>query len=151
MAPPDKTFERPDEERVDERIRHSLEVRHAGRLVFVSDGKWLHPLFELETFLQEHTIPPGELVVHDKIVGRAAALLLVYLGVSRVVADLLSRGGQEVLEHYKVSYQFVTLVDRILCRTEELLAHELDPARAHRMLLELARGGSSTGQQPPSP
>lgn len=132
-------------------MRHSLEVRHKGGLIFVSDRKWLHPLFELERFLQEHTIPAGELVVRDKIVGRAAALLLVYLGVSRVAADLLSRRGQEVLEHYKLSYQFATLVDRILCKTEELLAHELDPARAYRVLCELARGGSSTGQQPPSP
>jgi hypothetical protein len=150
LASQERIDSQPGDKHADLPSRHSLEVLHEGRLVFVSDRKWLHPLFELERFLHKHTIPVEELVVHDKIVGRAAALLLVHLGVSRVVADLLSKRGQEVLEHYRVSYRFATLVDRILCKTEELLAQELDPARAYWMLVELARGGSSPDQQPPS-
>ncbi len=120
-------------------LRHSLEVYQQDRLVFASDSKWLYPLFELERFLKAQALEPAGLVVHDKIVGRAAALLLVHLGIEQVVADLLSKMGQEVLERFHVRYEFRMLVDRILCKTEELLAGEFDPAKAYELLAERAQ------------
>ncbi len=123
-------------------LRHSLEVYRKGCLVFASEGKWLHPLFQLEEFMRRQGWNGGELVVHDKIVGRAAALLCVYLGVSEVVAELLSSKGQQVLEHHRVPYRYKALAERILCRTEELLAEELDPARAYAVLVALRGRGS---------
>ncbi|MDZ7337532.1 MAG: DUF1893 domain-containing protein [candidate division KSB1 bacterium] len=131
-------------------LGHSLEVYRGECLVFASDGKWLHPLFELEDFLRRQGLSASELVVVDKIVGRAAALLCVYFGVGRVVAELLSIRGQQVLEYHRVPYQYGALVDRILCRTEELLAQEWDPARAYAVLAELrARSLDSQPAKPP--
>ena len=52
---------------------HALEVYQGETLIFYSDGKWLHPLLDLEQFLAAHPYDPGALSVHDKIVGRAAA------------------------------------------------------------------------------
>ena len=48
--------------------------------VFTSTGKWLHPLFELEDYLVEHGLEPGNLILQDKIIGKAAALLIHRLG-----------------------------------------------------------------------
>jgi len=127
-----------------------LAVYQAGRLIFSSDSKWLHPLFELERFIQAHALVPARLVVHDKIVGRAAALLLVHIGVQQVIADLLSKLGQEVLERHKVRYEFRTLVDRVLCRTEELLADEFDPTKAYQLLASLAQRAQG-GEEPRQP
>ncbi len=120
-------------------MEHALEVRHDGTLIFWSDGKWLHPLFDLAAFLAASPLASGELRLRDKIVGRAAALLAVHLGIGHVHADVLSRHGQAVLMQFGVAHTYDTLVDRIACRTEDLLLNDTDPADAFTMLAERAR------------
>lgn len=117
-------------------MTHSLEVYYQNQLIFFSDRNWIYPLFELEKFLQTTGHPVQELLVQDKIVGKAAALLLVYFGISRVRAQLISRLGMETLTHFKVNYEYQQTVDRIYCQTEELLQQEMDPSAAYRLLSE---------------
>ncbi len=69
---------------------HSFEVYHDSRLIFYSDRHWIHPLFEFESFLQQNEIPRQELVICDRIVGKAAALLLAYFHIRQVKAELIS-------------------------------------------------------------
>jgi len=113
---------------------NTLEVYLGEELIFRSDGKWLYPLFELEEFLAGADLEAAQLTVKDKIVGRAAALLEIRLGVGRVVAGIMSELGRRALERHNVEYEYGTLVERILCRTEELLGDEYDPERAYEML-----------------
>ena len=115
-------------------MEHTLQVFSGEALVFFSDGKWLYPLFELEDFLANVDWEPPALTVRDKVVGRAAALLLVRLGIRDVRAGIMSRLGRKGLERYGVRYEYDTLVDRIDCRTEEMLVNEFDPERAHAVL-----------------
>ena len=72
----------------------TLTVFHNGTPIFTSDGKWLHPLFELEDYLTEHAFQPDKLILQDKIIGKAAAFLIHRLGVRTVKAGLL-RGYPE--------------------------------------------------------
>jgi hypothetical protein len=58
----------------------TLTVLHEGTPIFTSYGKWLHPLFELETYLANYPIEPARLLLQDKIIGKAAALLIHRLG-----------------------------------------------------------------------
>ena len=58
----------------------TLTVLRDGVPLFTSYGKWLHPLFELEDYLADHHISPASLVLQDKIIGKAAALLIHRLG-----------------------------------------------------------------------
>ncbi len=128
----------------------TLTARTAGKVVFTSAAKWLHPIFELEVFLcsaeaAAQGVSAATLDVEDKIVGRAAALLLVNLGVGSVQARLLSEHGREVLEAHAVRYGYDELVARIDCSTETLLMGVNDPADAHRLLqarAQRARGGN---------
>ncbi|MBN2468776.1 MAG: DUF1893 domain-containing protein [Deltaproteobacteria bacterium] len=119
-------------------MEHTIEAWLEGVLVFHSNGKWLYPLFELERFLKFSDYDPSDLLVKDKIVGRAAALLLIYFGVRSIAADVLSKPGQEALETFKVRYEYGELVDRIACQTEEMLWDECNPGRAYEILLEKA-------------
>jgi len=112
----------------------TLRVHYEGRQVFSSAGKWLHPLFELEEFLSTVSYPPEGVLVEDKIVGKAAALLLVRLGVRRVNAGVLSELAKAVLARYEVRFSFTTIVERIDCRTEILLADVEDPEQAYRVV-----------------
>lgn len=119
---------------------HSLEVFFQNQLIFYSNRSWLHPLFELEVFLQEHEYNPAELIVKDKIVGKAAALLMIYINIGRIEAQLLSEVAKDTLEHFKIPFTYGKLVDRIKCRTEELLLNEFDVNKAYWLLWERAYG-----------
>lgn len=118
--------------------RASLELSLDSRVLFRSAGKWLHPLFELEDFLADSGLARGDLSLRDRIVGKAAALLIVRLGIRRVHAQILSRLGREVLQAHGATLSWDRLVDRIACRTEALLAEEKDPQAAYTRLRQLA-------------
>lgn len=121
-------------------MTHSLEVFFQNQLIFYNNRSWLHPLFELEVFLQEHEYNPAELLVKDKIVGKAAALLMIYLNIGRIEAQLLSKVAKDTLEHFKIPFNYSKLVNRIKCRTEELLLNEFDVNKAYQLLWERAYG-----------
>jgi zinc transport system ATP-binding protein len=112
----------------------TLTVLRDGVPVFTSYGKWLHPLFELEDYLAEHPVQPEHLVLQDKIIGKAAALLIHRLGFRTVKVGLLSRPGEAVLRHHGIAYTYEQLVDRIHCQTEELLAEVEEPEDAYALL-----------------
>jgi zinc transport system ATP-binding protein len=112
----------------------TLTVFHNGTPIFTSHGNWLHPLFELEEYLAEHAFQPAHLILQDKIIGKAAALLILRLEFRTVKAGVLSRLGQAVLQRHGIAYTYEQLVDRIHCQTEELLATVEDPEEAYRLL-----------------
>ncbi len=112
----------------------TLTVLHEGSTLFTSRANWLHPLFELERYLAKHPVQPKRLVLHDKIIGKAAAFLIHRLGFRTVKAGVLSRLGETVLQRYGIAYTYEQLVDRVHCRTEELLAEVEDVEEAYRLV-----------------
>lgn len=52
----------------------------------------------------------------DRIVGKAAAMLYILLGVSGVYAEVLSKEGRELLEQHHIRAEYGTLTDRIVNR-----------------------------------
>jgi len=112
----------------------TLTVLQDGIPIFTSHGTWLYPLFELEAYLADHAFQPAHLILQDKIIGKAAALLIHRLGFRTVQAGVLSRLGEAVLHRYEIAYTYELLVDRIRCQTEELLATVEDPEEAYRLV-----------------
>ena len=112
----------------------TLIVFRNGTPIFTSYGKWLHPLFELEAYLADHTIEPDQLILQDKIIGKAAALLIHRLGFRIVHAGILSRLGEVVLQRHGIAYTSEQLVERIHCQTEELLTTVEDPEAAYQLV-----------------
>ena len=116
----------------------SLEFLIGGREVFTSSGKWLHPLFDLERYLEETGTDGSAGEVHDRIVGRGSAFLITRLGIRRVHAGLLSRLGKDVFDRWGIECTWDTLIDEIQCRTEGILRSVTDLETAHQLLLERA-------------
>jgi len=112
----------------------TFEVFENGQCVFSSNKHWLHPIFDFEEFLQTW---PGErqsLLVRDKIIGRAAALLLIHLGIRRIHAGTISLLAIRALEHYRVPFTFDLQIDRIACQTENILSETLDSGQAWEII-----------------
>jgi hypothetical protein len=112
----------------------TLTVICNGTPIFTSYGKWLYPLFELEAYLADHAFEPAQLLLQDKIIGKAAALLILRMGFHTVKAGVLSRLGEAVLQRHGIVYTYEQLVDRIHCQTEELLATVEDPEEAYQLV-----------------
>jgi len=106
------------------------------QLIFSSEKNWLYPLIDLSAFLKRQKITDAKLMVEDKVVGRASALILVYLGARRVKAEVLSKLGEEILVKFNVRFEYDNLVDEISCATETLLKEESDPAVAFQLILD---------------
>ena len=104
--------------------------------IFSSDKHWLHPLFDLEAFFAQSGAAPAGTCLVDRITGRAAAFLVVRLGIRDLRTLLLSRRAVPVLEQHGVHYRCREQVDRVACATEDLLAGIQDPEAAWRLLQE---------------
>ena len=117
----------------------SLEVLEQGQVVFTSTGKWLHPLLDLERFLTQARLDVSELIVHDTIIGRAAAALMVRMGFRTVKARMMSTCAVELFEQYGTAFCHDVLVEKIACRTEDLITAGMDLEAIHRMILERAQ------------
>src|SRR5947199_8771695 len=112
----------------------TLTVLQDGTPIFTSHSKWLHPLFELEAYLAEHAFEPAQLLLQDKIIGKAVALLIHRLKFRTVQAGVLSRLGGAVLQRHGMAYTYEQMVDRIYCQTEELLATVEEPEEAYQLV-----------------
>lgn len=117
----------------------SLQVLDENQQVlFSSKGKWLHPLFEAQSFIVEKSLVASSLVLHDRIAGRAAAALAVHIGFCAVRASLMSRLAESVYVRYGVPYWADGIVDRIDCRTEELINDSMHLEEIYSLMLERA-------------
>ena len=123
---------------------HSFEVYFENNLIFYSDNNWIHPLFEFEKFLYAANFPAEKLLVKDKIIGKAAAMLLIHFKIKNIHAKILSRLGREILDAYHISYAYDKLIDRIYCQTEELLSDILDTQISYNLLKDRAEKAHKT-------
>lgn len=112
----------------------TLAVFQNTRILFQSDKKWLYPIFEFEDFLKTHPCRTSTLNVHDKVVGKAAALLMIRLGVGGVHGVVMSKLAVEVLNKAGIPHSCEMLVERIDCQTEELLLNINDANIAYEIL-----------------
>lgn len=128
----------------------SLIVFDGNREIFSCSGSWLHPIFEFEEFLKRSREVSGttysDLWVRDKVIGRAAALLFIRLGVKRVETPLISELAIEVLQYHGCTYRTDQVIPSIQCRTETLLVTTFDPEAAHSIIMERIAANKSRGQ-----
>lgn len=117
----------------------SLTVFVGDQVIFQSDGKWLYPLFDLEDHLKSHPYDMKQTYIHDKVVGKAAALLMVRLGVGQVHGVLMSDLASQVFETWGVPYSYDQRVERIDCQTEAILQEISDPEIAYNILCARAK------------
>ena len=106
-------------------MEHSLIVRLNDQVIFTSDQHWLYPLFELEDYLDQNKLIVQDLFLTDKIAGRAAACLIVRLGIKKCHIGLLSERAIPVFKGHNINFTYDTLVEHIQCRTEDLITDKM--------------------------
>jgi len=122
----------------DKTLEHSLVVKLNAITVFTSDQHWLYPLFELEDYIRQSEQLPSNLFLSDKIAGKAAACLIVYLGIKRCHIELLSERAIPVFKANNIEFTYDQLVDHIQCRTEDLITDKMSISDTYLFLRKRA-------------
>ena len=91
---------------------HSVAVCRAGE-VMTRNGRGIAPLLVIAS---EASALRGASVA-DLIVGKAAALLMAYAGVSEVYAEVMSEAGERTLSEHDIPHSCGLLVPYIIDRT----------------------------------
>ena len=114
----------------------NLLVFSGGEVVFSSDEGGIVPLLEAIDAIGREGL--GDLVTADRIVGRAAVLLNVYLGAREVHAVLISAGAKGLLLERGIPFEFREETDAIkmrdgviFCPFERLVQGVSDPLEAY--------------------
>ena len=126
-----------------EKTGNSLMVYRGGDLVFQSASNGIRPHLEAIEALGEGL--RGTIMV-DKIVGRAAALLILYSGAAEACAAVLSAQGRRVLDMHGLKFTYAEEVEhikmrdgRIYCPFEAMVQDITDPQEAYVAIVEKMR------------
>lgn len=118
-----------------------LKIFSSDTQIFYSESKWLHPIFEFEEFLKTYDGPRTNLSAWDSAIGKAAAVLLVRLGVKQIHGELVSNLAvkyiAQTLGEGKLTWD--TLVDRLMCQTESQLENLTDSDEMYYLLRQRAK------------
>jgi zinc transport system ATP-binding protein len=106
-------------------VERSLIIRNQNNIIFTSDSHWLHPLFEFDDFLSKNAFTVSELFLQDKIAGKAAACMIVRLGIKKCHIELISERAIPVFEKAGIDFTYDTKVEHIDCGTEYLITDDM--------------------------
>ena len=123
---------------------NSLMIYKDSRLLFQSRSKGVAPHIEAIQTLGDQL--RGSTVV-DKLVGKAAALLILYEGAGEAVVDVVSSLGRQVLEARGLRLVYREEVPHIktregvvFCPFERAVQGVEDPEEAYKVVLETLEG-----------
>ena len=85
-------------------------------MFYCSSLRGIRPI--MNWILEDELFLKGALV-GDKVIGKAAALLLVFAEVSGIYAEVISEPAKQVLKEHNIPYAFQTQVPYIINRTKD--------------------------------
>lgn len=109
-----------------------------GTYIWQRSGRGIRPLYDLVTE-EEHNLKGGALA--DIVIGKAAALLILYAGLTSAYARVMSRPAYNLLVHNNVDVVPDVIVEGILnrdqtgpCPMESLTTNLNIPGQAYRLI-----------------
>ena len=128
----------------------TLRVYEDEKLVFSSQKERLLPLLE---YIEGYSVNKRQVVIFDKIMGNAAALLSIKAGVKEVYSPLGSQIAVNTLDKYRIRYHLSEIVPFIqqpnsedMCPMERLSVGK-DPEEFYTALLDtIKRQGGNDGE-----
>jgi hypothetical protein len=118
---------------------NNLMIFREDQLVFQSSGRGIAPLIEaIDTIGRENL---HRVITADRVVGKAAALLNLYMGAAEVHAVVISSGAKRLLSEQGVGFEFLEDTDVmkakdgvVFCPFEKLVWDVSDPKEAHTLI-----------------
>jgi hypothetical protein len=114
-----------------------------GKVIKTSHKRGIMPMLEI---IRDNQNILAETVIADKVIGKAAALLVAGYKVKQIYAEVLSQQAMEVLDQYPILYQYENQVAHIQnrskngqCPMEKLTQSINDPKLAYSNIIQYYR------------
>lgn len=118
---------------------NNLMVFREDELIFSSSGRGIAPLIEAIDAIGRENL--RGVTTADRVVGKAAALLNLYMGATEVHAGVISGGAKRLLSEHGVRYEFLEDTDVVkakdgvvFCPFEKLVWDVSDPEEAYTLI-----------------
>jgi hypothetical protein len=93
----------------------TLQVFSENKIIFQSRKEGVRGLVE---FIEKYGRENKEIVIFDKVVGNAAALLFAFLGAKEIFSQIGSQLAEKTLKEFKIKYYFKETIVNILNKDE---------------------------------
>ena len=93
------------------RSNFCLEIWQGDKIIFQSEKGGIGGLID---FIDKYGTKLENLIIFDRIVGRGAALLIVFLKAKEVFTKIISESGKKVLEESNIEFHFKETVPNIM-------------------------------------
>lgn len=94
--------------------KYSLVLVHSDKIIFSSSKSGLRPLIECIEYCKQHK-PGSDCTLYDKVIGLAAARLIVHSGlISLVNTPVMSKEAKKLLAENGIKASAEKIVERIL-------------------------------------
>ncbi|HOW57560.1 MAG TPA: DUF1893 domain-containing protein [Smithellaceae bacterium] len=122
--------------------KYSLALLQDDRIIFTSGSRGLRPLLDC---LEKYRGQKDKLILHDKVIGLAAAKLVVYYGIiAGIQTKLASRPAKEFLDANGIDIAAGAVVENILtgdrraiCPGEAIALKTADPEDFKKQIMVL--------------
>lgn len=121
-------------------LKENITCAVYGDRLCTSEERGIRPLL---LWLRENPRALRGAAAADRIIGRAAAFILIYGGASYVYGEVMSRGAKKLLDEAGIKAEYSALCDCIvnrrgdgICPMEQLTADETDPEHAVKLLMQ---------------
>ncbi|MBQ8760132.1 MAG: DUF1893 domain-containing protein [Bacteroidales bacterium] len=118
---------------------HTIVIMKKNASVITSDDRGVSPLIKL---LKEDKLQLQDSIIADKVIGKAAAMLMIYGGVKEVYTPIISLPAIKIFNINNVKINYDKEVDRIinrkgdgLCPMETLCLDIDNPEEAFEVIL----------------
>lgn len=119
-----------------EKSGKSLQIYKLGKMIFSSSARGVRPHLEAIEELGLDDLKGSVMV--DKIIGRAAALLILYVQAAESYALVISKGAKQLFEKSTINYNYRTETDNIktkngviYCPFEQMVQGIQEPEKAY--------------------
>jgi hypothetical protein len=93
----------------------TLQIFSENKIIFQSKKKGVSGLVD---FIGKYGRENKEIVIFDKVVGNAAALLFAFLEAKEVFSQIGSQSAEKTLKEFKIKYHFKKTIVNILDKDE---------------------------------
>ncbi|BCR21037.1 DUF1893 domain-containing protein [Borrelia miyamotoi] len=117
-------------------LNPKLRLLKEHRILYSNMERGLKPLLEVDNFINKYIQNKEGLEIYDKVVGKAAAVIIYNIGLQNVHASVISQTAKDFLESKGIKVSFKRLVEKINDKTENLIESLENPEEVYKYLIK---------------
>ncbi|UPA17915.1 DUF1893 domain-containing protein [Borrelia sp. MN22-0132] len=117
-------------------LNPTLKLFKEHRILYSNMERGLKPLLEVDNFINKYIQNKEGLEIYDKVVGKAAAVIIYNIGLQNVQAGVISQPAKDFLESRGIRVGFKRLVEKINDKTENLIESLENPEEVYKYLIK---------------